>query len=233
MRIELTTCCLRNSCSTTELHRRRRGIVAEHLCKGHFAPGHYPLGMDHHLRTARFDGIHAAVAVPVLRYLARRAQPDVVEDLHVEVLVTLWRRIDAVPEGGEIPWAIGVARRVLANHRRANGRAARLLAKLALLTPGVDPGPEPNGGDAELDAALGRLRADDREILRLFAWEQLTTGEIAQVLEISANAAGVRLHRAKARLRDELRTYDKERSKNRLVARQEESAERKEARDER
>ena len=29
VRIELTTCCLRNSCSTTELHRRRRGIVAE------------------------------------------------------------------------------------------------------------------------------------------------------------------------------------------------------------
>ena len=78
--------------------------------------------MDHHLRTARFDGIHAAVVVPVLRYLARRAQPDVVEDLHVEVLVTLWRRIDAVPEGGEIPWAIGVARRVLANHRQI-GRA--------------------------------------------------------------------------------------------------------------
>ena len=183
--------------------------------------------------AARFEAVHAQVAEPVLRYLSRRAQPEAVEDLHVEVLVTLWRRIDAVPEGGEIPWAIGVARRVLANHRRANGRAARLLAKLALLTPGVDPGPEPSGGDGELDAALGRLRPDDREILRLFAWEQLTTGEIAQVLGISANAAGVRLHRAKARLRDELRADDKERSKNPLVARQEESAERKEARDER
>ena len=85
----------------------------------------------------------------------------------------------------------------------------------------------------EVDAALGRLRVDDREILRLFAWEQLTLGEIAQVLGISANAAGVRLHRAKARLRDELRADDKERSKNPLVARQEESAGRKEARDER
>ena len=169
----------------------------------------------------------------MLRYLSRRAQPEAVDDLYVEVLFTLWRRIDAVPDGGEIPWAIGVARRVLANHRRANGRAARLLAKLALLTPGVTPGPEPSGGDGELDAALGRLRADDREILRLFAWEQLTTGEIAQVLEISANAAGVRLHRAKARLREELLVGDERRSKNRKAARQEEYAGRKEARDER
>jgi len=83
--------------------------------------------MDHQVRTARFDATHSAVAVPVLRYLSRRAQPGAVDDLYVEVLFTLWRRIDAVPDGGEIPWAIGVARRVLANHRRANGRAARLL----------------------------------------------------------------------------------------------------------
>ena len=41
VRIELTTCCLRNSCSTTELHRRRRGIVAERptLGEGYLAAG--------------------------------------------------------------------------------------------------------------------------------------------------------------------------------------------------
>ena len=49
--------------------------------------------------------------------------------------------------------------------------------------------------------ALMRLREPDREILRLTAWEGCTTDELATVLGCSANAAAVRLHRARRRLR--------------------------------
>jgi RNA polymerase sigma-70 factor, ECF subfamily len=49
------------------------------------------------------------------------------------------------------------------------------------------------------------LRADDAELRRLWAWEQLTPAEIATVLGISANAASIRLHRARERLRGQLR----------------------------
>ena len=44
------------------------------------------------------------------------------------------------------------------------------------------------------------LRADDREILRLSAWEGLSPIELAAVLGCSHNAAGIRLHRARRAL---------------------------------
>jgi RNA polymerase sigma-70 factor (ECF subfamily) len=57
-------------------------------------------------------------------------------------------------------------------------------------------------------AAVRRMPARDREILRLIAWEGLNPGEAAKVLEISGPAARVRLHRARARLRRELAHMD-------------------------
>jgi RNA polymerase sigma-70 factor (ECF subfamily) len=158
----------------------------------------------------RFEAIYARVRDPLHRYLSRRASADSVDDLFTEVLIVLWRRLEDVPDGGEVPWALAVARRTLSNHRRAHSRFARLLAKLALFEPGVDPGPEPRGGDPDLEQALATLRESDREVLRLFAWEELTTGEIGVVLGLSANAAGVRLHRAKERLRNALANAGKE-----------------------
>ena len=62
------------------------------------------------------------------------------------------------------------------------------------------PSPTPH-----LHDALAGLRPDDAELLRLWAWEQLTPAEIAVVLDITANAASVRLHRAKQKLADRLR----------------------------
>ena len=53
-------------------------------------------------------------------------------------------------------------------------------------------------------AALAGLRRDDAEILRLWAWDELQSPQIAVVLGISSNAAAIRLHRAKSRLKQEL-----------------------------
>lgn len=41
-------------------------------------------------------------------------------------------------------------------------------------------------------------------MLRLWAWEELAAAEIAQALGISTNAATIRLHRARERLRAQL-----------------------------
>jgi RNA polymerase sigma-70 factor (ECF subfamily) len=41
--------------------------------------------------------------------------------------------------------------------------------------------------------------------LRMWAWEQLAPAEIAEVLGITANAVSIRLHRAREKLREELR----------------------------
>ena len=52
---------------------------------------------------------------------------------------------------------------------------------------------------------MAALRDEDAELLRLWAWEQLTPAEIAEVLGITPNAASIRLHRAREKLREELR----------------------------
>jgi len=44
------------------------------------------------------------------------------------------------------------------------------------------------------------LNEADREVLRLWAWEQLEPGEIAVVLGSTPNAVSLRLSRAKRRL---------------------------------
>ncbi len=75
---------------------------------------------------------------------------------------------------------------------------------------GRAPGPGAAGpdGDDRLAEALGALPEADRELLRLWAWEQLPPREIAVVLGTSANAATIRLHRAKKRLRQLLTGKD-------------------------
>jgi RNA polymerase sigma-70 factor, ECF subfamily len=177
----------------------------------------------------RFERCYALARDPLARYLARRAAPDSVEDLFAEVMTVAWRRVHDIPDGGELPWLYGVARRVLANHRRAGGRLGRLLERLAFVERGVDPGamPAPSAGDPDLAGALAGLPPTDAEVLRLWAWEELAPGEIAVVLGISANAASIRLHRAKGRLRDALEADPR---KVPAVAGHQPGVERKEAR---
>ena len=50
--------------------------------------------------------------------------------------------------------------------------------------------------------ALRQVPATEREALLLVAWEQLSYAEAAQVLGCSPNAIGIRVHRARARIRE-------------------------------
>jgi RNA polymerase sigma-70 factor (ECF subfamily) len=152
---------------------------------------------------ARFTALFDAHAPDLLAYVIRRlpdrtSAPDVVAD----VFLVAWRRIDDVPHGDAARlWLFGVARMTLQNERRGQRRhealGERLRAELA-----VQPdAPEPEERDPALAAALARLRPDDRELLLLIGWDGLTPSEAAVVLDISAETTRVRVHRARARLR--------------------------------
>ncbi len=150
-------------------------------------------------RAGRYEALVAEVYEPLVRYLRRRTPPHDADDVMGDVLLTLWRRLDAVPESQPLPWCYGVARRTLANHRRGTRRRLQLVAKLEAQPPvTVDPG----GADdhPELAAALAELSAADRELVALWAWEGLEPREIAVVLDLSANAVSLRLTRIKRKL---------------------------------
>ena len=64
--------------------------------------------------------------------------------------------------------------------------------------------------EEEMDAALGRLRIEEREALYLAAVEGYTASEIAELTDRPRGSVLSLLHRAKARLRDVLRCEQEE-----------------------
>jgi RNA polymerase sigma-70 factor (ECF subfamily) len=153
-------------------------------------------------RRRRFEHLASEVYEPLQRYVRRRVDPDAVDDVVSETMITLWRRLDDVPSNARLPWAYGVARRHVANHRRAGLRHLRLVRRAQ-----AEPGPAPATDfplDAELQTALGGLEEPDRELLHLWAWEELEPAEIAVVLGLTPNAVSIRLHRAKKKLGENL-----------------------------
>jgi RNA polymerase sigma-70 factor (ECF subfamily) len=171
-------------------------------------------------RRERFEALVPVLVDPLRRFLARRTDPATADDVLAETLLVCWRRLDELPEE-PLPWAYGVARNCLANATRGVRRQERLAARIAVVDPPVATISGPGeGDDPDLDDAIGALREEDAELLRLWAWEQLTPAEIAAVLDITPNAASIRLHRAREKLREELR-------KTGAVAGHEESNERR------
>ncbi|MDX3453998.1 sigma-70 family RNA polymerase sigma factor [Streptomyces sp. ME02-8801-2C] len=163
-------------------------------------------------QRARFEALARTVTEPLHRYLLRRAEPDQVDDVLSETLLVLWRRVDDVPgldaedipdPDAVLPWCYGVARGCLANARRADRRRRSLLERLS--TWRTESGPAESTEQADTDhtalhEALAQLRALDREIVLLWAYEELTPSRIAEVTGLSANAVSIRLHRAKKKL---------------------------------
>lgn len=142
---------------------------------------------------------------PLLAYALRRTESAAdAEEVVAETLLVAWRRQRDLPAGDEaIPWLYGVARRVLANQRRSRARRRRLERLLQPLTRPSTEREESTEVEAVV-AATRRLSAGDQEVLRLAAWEGLAHAEIAVSLGCSENAAALRLHRARAKLRSEL-----------------------------
>ena len=161
---------------------------------------------DEHLnlRRARFEALARDELVePLRRFLLRRTSPETADDVLSETLLVCWRRFDEVPEPA-LPWAYGVARHCLANALRAARRQQRVAARVASVDPPREA-PDPGGPrDDVVHDALARLGEDDAELLRLWAWEQLGPAEIATVLDVTANAVSVRLHRARTRLSEQI-----------------------------
>lgn len=155
-------------------------------------------------RRARFEYLADAVFEPLQRYLRRRLPAADAEDAFSDVLMTLWRRLDDVPTDA-LPWCYGVARMTVANHRRARRRHLRLVERLIQDPPRqMIEEPAQTAIDPELEEALTQLRPSDREMLRLWAWEDLEPREIANVLGLTVNAATLRLSRARKKLAEAL-----------------------------
>jgi RNA polymerase sigma-70 factor (ECF subfamily) len=143
-------------------------------------------------------------------YLSRRAGHQAADDLLEEVWVRAFRSRDCYDDRlPALAWLYGIARNVLLGHFRSQHSVRT--GETGQRDVG-DPDPW-DAVDEQLDArrtvsglteALAALSGDDREVLLLVAWEQLTPAEVAIVLGIPQGTARSRLHRARAQLRGSL-----------------------------
>lgn len=145
---------------------------------------------------------------PLLAYFARRVDTNAdAEDCLSETLVVLWRRRADIP--GDLtnlrPYAFGVARLVLSNHRRSTRRHSSLYSALTQHLTFEQP-PDSSAGETVRDA-LQSLTEPDRELLTLVHWDGLTIVAAGAALGLSPSAAQKRHTRAIARLRDKLRQF--------------------------
>jgi len=159
---------------------------------------------------ARFRDLHDRYQARILAYCLRRAPGSDAADAAADTFVVAWRRIGEIPAGEQaLVWLYGVARKVLANHRRSLGRRRRLQDRLSGLPvdvmPAVDTLVIRKDESQELVDALGRLRRADQEVLRLVAWEELPRTDIALILGCSRDAVDQRFHRAIRRLSDQFK----------------------------
>lgn len=158
-----------------------------------------------------FAEVYARHYPDIVRYATRRVGPDHADDIAAETFTIGWRRWAELPTADPLPWLYRTAANVIANERRRTERASNLHADLA---------DDAARGDETVDAASDRLTAvlsvlhrlseSDQEVLRLHVWEELDGKRLAIVLNCSQTAAGVRLHRARKRLRSALAQADAE-----------------------
>jgi RNA polymerase sigma factor (sigma-70 family) len=168
-----------------------------------------PTQVEPDIYRGRFERCFDQHYLRIFAFAARRgAGRESAEDVVADTFAIAWRRRDRIPDEA-LPWLYAIAANVIANQYRATGRRQNLDRALAreasVAAPALDPA-EALGGRDELAAALGRLEEAEREVLRLVAWEGLSTRDGARVVGCSPGAFRVRLHRARRKLAKELKT---------------------------
>jgi RNA polymerase sigma-70 factor (ECF subfamily) len=161
---------------------------------------------DQERRRVQMDALFTSYAADVYAFALRRTSRSAAQDAVSETFLVAWRRLDSVPETPK-PWLLGVARRVLANQRRSDGRQVALRTRLESPHPNAaerdaDQRAEPDApqGDSTVLAALAALPPAERDAITLMAWEGLSAEEAATVLGCTRAAFYVRVHRARRRL---------------------------------
>jgi RNA polymerase sigma-70 factor (ECF subfamily) len=148
----------------------------------------------------RLSDLFTAHHAELLAYARRRGAREAdAEEVVAETFVVAWRRMGQLTEGAERAWLYGIARRVVANQQRGWNRRQQ---RTGPMPESVASASIASGLDADLQRVLERLRTADRELLELAAWEELEPADLAVLLDITPNAAAIRLHRARQRFID-------------------------------
>ena len=144
--------------------------------------------------------------VAVGAYLARRVGRELAEDLLGEVWVAALTSRSTYDRSfpDARPWLFGVAHNTLRRHWRS-GRTEKLLADVTDLALGWDPWTAVDdrvAAEPILRRALAVLKPQQREIVTLVAWEDLTVADAGRAIGVPPGTARRLLHEARTALRN-------------------------------
>jgi RNA polymerase sigma-70 factor (ECF subfamily) len=144
----------------------------------------------------------------VWRYARHRLGSTMADDLASETFAQAFaaRSRFRPLNSSALPWLLGIATNLIADHRRAEARRLTAYARAGKLETG-----EENEDDLvsrlaaqargrEIAAMLADLRTEDRETLLLSAIADLDYAELAEALGVATGTIGARLNRIRTRL---------------------------------
>jgi RNA polymerase sigma-70 factor (ECF subfamily) len=159
----------------------------------------------------RFGVLFDRHATAMYRYFVRRVGADTADSLLGELFAVAFERrasYDCAHPNAR-PWLYGIATRLLAHHHRSEARRLRATARLvASMERESDPTDQRLGAmDARalwptVADALAELPEGERDVLFLYAWEDLSYQDIATALGLPIGTVRSRLHRARRALRE-------------------------------
>lgn len=156
---------------------------------------------DSVVRPAQFSLFYERHLATVAIFLARRVGNELAEDLAAEVFARAVRgRATFRPDHGTgLPWLLGIANHLVADHRRAERRRLDRLQRLQTAEAHFDPDPVSRAAP-ELVRQLRRLPAPERDTLLLVVWGELSYAEAASALGVPVGTIRSRIARARQRL---------------------------------
>jgi RNA polymerase sigma factor (sigma-70 family) len=161
--------------------------------------------------SERFGVLFDRHATVIYRYLVRRVGVDEADTLLGETFAVAFERratYDCTRTEAR-PWLYGIATNLLAHHRRSEARRLAATARLRAHSPGAEDafGPVVKAltvADVWLRTAraITELSTEERDVMILRAWEELSYEEIATALGVPVGTVRSRLSRARTHLRE-------------------------------
>ena len=156
--------------------------------------------------SARLEALVTAHHAFVWRSLRRLGVPDGdIDDASQQVFLVAHRRLAKIASESERAFLFQTALRVAADWRRARRRRGERAGVDLLEVPDLGANPEElmdqRRARAVLDRVLAVMPMELRAVFVLFELEEMSTAQIAQILEIPVGTAASRLRRAREEFR--------------------------------
>lgn len=172
-------------------------------------------------RPEEFAELFDRHARAVQGYVVRRAPAGAADDILASTFLTAFEKRDRfdLRFDDARPWLLGIATNHMRSSRRSDARSWAVVNRAAATRPldlvddeieNVLERVDARSARDALSSVLATLSEGDREVLLLFAWEELSYLEIASALDIPVGTVRSRLNRARRLLRFALQNSGEE-----------------------